>query len=235
MSFLSFLNDAGFRAAPKPIGSGFSPDGREMLEYIAGASPQPFAWTDEASFEIGALLRALHNLSATWEAPRDAHWEPSFLRGLPGRQSVIGHGDLGPWNVLARDGRPIAFIDWDSAGPLDPLWELAHVMWQNAQLYDDDVSDLNQLPDAEARARHAALIADGYGIARGARVDFADRMIELAIRSAREEAVRHDVTTATESPLPDGYPILWAITWRTRSAAWMLDHRDLLKRILEGG
>jgi hypothetical protein len=23
-----------------------------------------------------------------------------------------GHGDLGPWNILARDGEPVPFIDW---------------------------------------------------------------------------------------------------------------------------
>ena len=34
ISFLSFLHGAGFRAAPRPVGSGFSPDGRVMLEYI---------------------------------------------------------------------------------------------------------------------------------------------------------------------------------------------------------
>jgi hypothetical protein len=206
-----------------------------MLEYIDGSSPQPFAWSDEAVFEIGALLRELHTLSAKWEAPRGAQWQASFLRGLPGPESVIGHGDLGPWNILARDGKPIAFIDWDSAGPLDPLWELVHVIWQNAQLYDDDVSDLNQLPNAEARARQAGLIADGYGLGRSARVDFVDRMIQLAVRSAREEAIGHDVTPDTESPTTDGYPILWAVTWRIRSAAWMLDHREMLRKTIESG
>jgi thiamine kinase-like enzyme len=192
------------------------------------------AWSDAAAFRIGALLRELHTLSAAWEPPRDAEWQTSFLRELPGAESVIGHGDLGPWNILARDGMPIAFIDWDSAGPLDPLWELAHVIWQNAQLYDDDVSTLNHLPDADARARQARLIADGYRLSPSDRVDFVDRMIQLAIRSAREEAVRYDVAPPTESPAPDGYPILWAVAWRSRSAAWMLDHRDMLRKTVEG-
>ena len=30
------------------------------------------------------------------------------------------------------------------------------------------------------------------------------------------------------SPAPDGFPILWGIAWRARSAAWMLDHRELI-------
>jgi hypothetical protein len=234
ISFLSFLESVGFPAAPKPIGTGFAPDGREMLEFIEGSSPQPFAWSDEAAFEIGALLRQLHTLSAQWQIPRDARWQTSFLRELPGRTSVIGHGDLGPWNILARDGRPIAFIDWDSAGPLEPLWELAHVTWQNAQLYDDDVSNINHLPDLEGRSRQSTLILDGYGLRREDRRDFVDRMIQLAIWSAREEAIEHHVTSDTVSPSPDGYPILWAVTWRTRSAAWMLDHREILQKTING-
>ena len=72
ISFLSFLKGVGFSAAPKPIGSGFAPDGREMLEFIDGASPHPFAWSAKAVFEIGILLRQLHTLSVQWEKPSDA-------------------------------------------------------------------------------------------------------------------------------------------------------------------
>ena len=234
ISFLSFLQSAGFAAAPRPVGTGFAADGREMLGYIEGESPQPFAWSDEAAFRIGALLRQLHVLSAQWQLPSDAQWQSSFLRGLPGRTLVIGHGDLGPWNILARDGEPIAFIDWDSAGPLDPLWELAHVTWQNAQLYDEEVRDLNGLSDVAGRSKQATLLLDGYGLGRDDRRDFVDRMIQLAIWSAREEAVEHHVAPDTVSPTPDGYPILWAVTWRTRSAAWMLDHRAMLQRTING-
>jgi hypothetical protein len=235
ISFLSFLESAGFSASPRPIGTGFALDGREMLEFIDGTSPHPIAWSDEAVFEIGVLLRQLHTVAAQWNVPPDARWQSSFLRELPGRTSVIGHGDLGPWNILARYGRPIAFIDWDSVGPLDPLWELAHVTWQNAQLYDDDVRSINNLPDAAGRSRQSKLILDGYGLDREARRDFVDRMIQLAIRSAREEAIEHHVTADTVSPSPDGYPILWAVTWRTRSAAWMLDHREMLQKTINGG
>jgi hypothetical protein len=233
MSFLEFLKTEGFEASPQPVDSGFASDGREMLTYIEGASPQPSAWSDDAIFHVGVLLRQLHTLSATWEIPAGAQWGHCYLRGLRGNASVIGHGDLGPWNILAREGEPVAFIDWDNAGPLDPIWEVAHVIWQNAQLYDDDVRDLNQLPDAESRFRQAKLIADGYGLDRELRHGFVDRMIELAIRSAREEAIEYHVTPETASPAPEGFPILWAVTWRSRSAAWMIDHREDLQMTIE--
>ena len=141
---------------------------------------------------------------------------------------MIGHGDLGPWNVLALDGRPVAFIDWDNAGPVDAVWELAQVVWLNAQLHDDDVAELNDLPDITVRARQCSAILDGYRLERAARAGFVDKMIEFAIRSARDEALQHGVTSDTPSPASNGFPLLWGITWRARAAAWMLDHRHEL-------
>jgi hypothetical protein len=233
LNLLKFLNDAGFSWCPRPIGEGFAPDGREMLEYIEGESPQPFAWSNEATYEIGELLHKLHTVTMEWTPPADACWRTWFLRELIGPRSVIGHGDLGPWNILARDGHPVAFIDWDHAGPLDPTWELAHVVWQNAQLYDDDVAEMNNLPDPAQRASQARLILDGYGLEYSGRVGLVDRMIHLAVWSAREEAIEFNVAPDTASPSPSGYPVLWAVTWRTRSAAWMLDNRVMLQKIIE--
>ena len=233
LSLLRFLESAGYSGSPRPIGDGFAHDGREMLEYIEGESPQPFAWSDEATHDIGRLLKDLHTLTSQWTPPADANWRPWFLREMVGPRPVIGHGDLGPWNILARDGRPVAFIDWDRAGPLDPVWELAHVTWQNAQLYDDDVAEMNDLPDAAQRAMQARLILDGYGLDFSDRVGFVERMIHLAVWSAREEAVEHNVTPERASPSPGGFPVLWAVTWRSRSAAWMIDRRVMLQRVIE--
>lgn len=233
LNLLRFLNSVGFSGSPRPIGDGFAPDGREMLEYIEGESPQPFAWSNEATYEIGELLRKLHTVASEWTPPADAYWRPWFMREMIGQRPVIGHGDLAPWNILAKDGRPVAFIDWDNAGPLDPVWELAHVAWQNAQLYDEDIAEMNDLPDAAQRALQARLILDGYGLDYSDRVGFVDRMIHLAVWSAREEAIDFNVVPDTTSPSPSGYPVLWAVTWRTRSAAWMLDKRPMLQKIIE--
>ncbi len=52
---------------------------------------------------------------------------------------------------------------------------------------------------------------------------------ELAIHTARQEAVNEGITPAsTEAVRPDGYPVMWGVTWRTRSASWILRHRELL-------
>ena len=232
ISLLQHLRSVGFGAAPRPMGSGFAPDGREQFEFIDGESPQPLAWSDAAAWEIGHLLRQFHDAGRSFSPPANATWSEWFARSLPGSSPVFGHGDLGPWNILAKDGVPVAFIDWDNAGPVDAVWELAHVAWQNGQLHDDDVAQLNDLPDASHRAHQVRLIVDGYGLRAVDRSDFVDKMIELAIRSAREEAIDYSVGPDTDSAFSDGYPVMWAITGRARGAAWMIDHRTMLNAAL---
>jgi hypothetical protein len=231
IALLEHISSEGFGASPRPVGTGFASDGREQLSFIDGESPHPMAWSDEAVWMIGRLLAELHRVTATF-TPDRPQWRPWFARALPGAMPVIGHCDLGPWNIIARGGLPTAFIDWDNAGPIDALWELAHVVWLNAHLHDDDVAELNNLPGPADRARQAALILDGYGLSRDDRVGFVDMMIEFALRSARDEAISSRIGPDTTSPSPNGFPLLWAVVWRTRSAAWMLDHRAAIQSIL---
>ncbi|MDQ2845174.1 MAG: aminoglycoside phosphotransferase family protein [Actinomycetota bacterium] len=71
------------------------------------------------------------------------------------------------------------------------------------------------------------------GSRRAERVGFADKLIEFAVRAARAEAVEHQVSAGTTAAVnDDGYPVLWAITWRARSAAWMTDHRSMLEQAI---
>ena len=131
---------------------------------------------------------------------------------------------------MAIDGIPVGFIDWDTAGPMDPRLELAQVAWLNAQLHDDDVAERLALGDAHERARQLSLIVDAYGLSRRERGGFIDTMVEFAIHSARNDAVEYSVTPETTAAVADhAFPVLWGITWRTRGASWMLRHRTLLE------
>ncbi|WIM92672.1 phosphotransferase [Actinoplanes oblitus] len=224
-ALLRHLERAGFGGAPRVAGDGCT--------FVPGRSAHPHAWPDEAVAGVGTLLRGLHDATATFTPPAGAAWQPHWLRELGGDDVVIGHGDTAPWNIVGEHGRPRAFIDWEFAGPVDRLWELAQTVWLNAHLVDDDVAELQNLPDAPTRARHARAIADGYGLPRAARDELVDRLADVAIHSARHEAVdaavRIDSTAAVGA---DGYPILWGITWRARSASWIARHRTLLRRVM---
>lgn len=106
IALLHHLHEQGFDAAPRPIAQGFAPDGREQLHLIPGESPQPHPWSDDAVWQVGRMLRRLHDTATTFAPNGEPRWRPWFGRSLPGRYPAIGHGDLGPWNILAREGEP---------------------------------------------------------------------------------------------------------------------------------
>ena len=226
LALLRHLEAARFEGALRVVAGGFAPDGREMLTYVEGSSPNPRPWADDAVAGVGRLLRGLHEAAATF-VPPGAAWMPWFGRDLGGSRPVSGHRDTGPWNIIARDGRPVALVDFEFAGPVDAEWELAQAAWLNAQLHDDDVAERCGLADAGA----AQADLDGYGLAEEG--GFVDKMITFAVHDARAEAVNHQVTPPTTTGASaDGYPFAWAIAWRVRSASWMLAHRPLLQRAI---
>ena len=57
-------------------------------------------------------------------------------------------------------------------------------------------------------------------------------MIEFAVRATRDEAIAYNVQPATTTPADEGFPLVWAIAWRARAAAWMYDHRPILEKAL---
>ena len=69
IGLLHFLETEGFDWAPRPVGTGFDASGDEVLTFIPGSSPQPFAWSDGAVAQVGAMLRELHDLTARYRPP----------------------------------------------------------------------------------------------------------------------------------------------------------------------
>ena len=221
-ALLDHLARAGFAGSPHSVSAG----GEDVVSYIRGESVHPHAWSDEGVFQVGRLLRDLHDATASFTPPPGATWYPwPFASDAP--DAIISHRDTGPWNIVARDGLPVAFIDWVTAGPADPLEEVAATAWLNAQLHDDDIAERQGLPSARARAAQLRYLADGYRLAAGDRRGLVTAMIEYAIRDSAAEAVQAGVT-----PTSGDRGALWAITWRARSAAWMVRHRSLLENAL---
>lgn len=221
-ALLAHLERAGFAGSPRAVSAG----GEDVVSYIPGGSVHPHAWSDEGVFQVGCLLRGLHDATAGFVPPAGATWFPwPFASDAP--DAIISHRDTGPWNIVARDGLPVAFIDWVTAGPADPLEEVAVTAWLNAQLHDDDIAERQGLPSARARAAQLRCFADGYRLAAGDRRGLVTAMIEYAIRDSAAEAVQAGVT-----PEAGDRDALWAIAWRARSAAWMVRHRPLLENAL---
>lgn len=221
-ALLDHLERAGFTGSPHAV----SADGEDVVTYISGESVDPHAWSDEGVFRVGRLLRDLHDATASFVPPPGAAWYPwPFASGAP--DAIISHRDTGPWNIVARDGLPVAFIDWVTAGPADPLEEIAVTAWLNVQLHDDDIAGRQGLPNARARAAQLRHFADGYRLPRAGRRGLVTAMTEYAIRDSAAEAIQGGVTPEAGNP-----GALWAIAWRARSAALMVRHRPLLENAL---
>ena len=117
-ALLRHLESAGFAGSPRVAGDGYDEHGREVVTYIEGEFVHPHAWSDEGVWRVGRMLRELHEATATFRPPPDAVWHPwPFHSDAP--DAIISHRDPGPWNIVARDGLPVAFIDWPTAGPTD--------------------------------------------------------------------------------------------------------------------
>jgi hypothetical protein len=230
-SLLRHLEDVGFAAAPRLVGSGLDPDGREVLTFIAGEFTQPGPWSLDGAAALGGLLRSLHEATRSFRPLPDAVWFRWHGRDLGGQDKVTGHCDVAPWNIVARDGMPVAFIDWETAGPVAPLVELAQLAWLNAKLHDDVVAGIEHLPPVADRARQLAAIADAYGLTARQRLGLLDQIIEFVIVDAAAEA-----DDAKVSPDTTRHPTaLWGMAWRARSAAWMIRNRRTLETALNRG
>lgn len=223
---LRHLENAGFDEAPRIVGSGFDERGREALRHIEGEFVHPGPWSDEALIQVGQLLRRLHDTTASFTPPVNAIWQPWFLRELGQKTRIIGHGDLAPWNTVTRAGSPIAFIDWEFAGPLDPLIELARVCWLFPQLHDDDVAEKVGLPPLATRVQQVRLLVDAYGLSKIQRHSLFELIVEVAVCETANEAIEANVTPKSEG-------VLWGLAWRARAAAWMLRHRFSIERALQ--
>ncbi|WP_432541949.1 phosphotransferase [Kineococcus sp. SYSU DK002] len=226
-ALLQHLRDAGFDGSPRPVGDGFAPDGREAVTFVPGDVLHPRPWSDEAITAVGDLLRRLHRAVEGFTPPAGAVWQPWFGRTLGRGPRIVSHCDTGPWNVLSRDGLPVALVDWEFAGPVDPMVELAQAAWLNAQLTGDRVAELQGNGSVADRARQLRLFLDGYGLPRDRRPELLELVVEVAVADAKTQADEAGVTPTSTDPAP-----LWAMTWRIDSAEWVLRHRRTLLEAL---
>ncbi|GAB3459553.1 aminoglycoside phosphotransferase family protein [Kineococcus endophyticus] len=225
IALLHHLAERGFAGAPRPVGTGFAADGREAVEFVPGEVLAPAPWADEAVGGVGVALRGLHRAVADFEPPAGARWQPWFVRELGRGPRVVGHGDTGPWNWVSRAGFPVALVDWEAAGPVDPLVELAQAGWLNCQLVGDVVAERQGLGSPLQRARQLRQLLDGYGLPLARREELVELLVEVAVADAAAQADEAHVRPESTDPEP-----LWALAWRTDSARWILRHRALLLR-----
>ncbi|MET7289933.1 phosphotransferase [Streptomyces sp. NPDC005573] len=218
---LRALNEHGFDAAPTPLG--LTADGHEQLTFIPGDVALPpfpdWAMTSSALASVGSLLRRLHDTSAAVATDTRAEWLPDLADPQGG--TMMCHNDVCPDNVVFRDGRAAALIDFDFAAPGRAVWDVAMTARYWVPMLDPR-SAAALYPrglDAAARLR---ILADGYGLSAEDRTELPG-VIEQATDVCRAFVARRVV---------GGDPVyLEALAERggwdrwDRMRTWLVDHR----------
>lgn len=178
-ALLEHLESVDFTGAPRFLG--IDGLGREVLSFVDGevaGRPRPAWIADEGRLaSVGRLVRAYDDAAAPFGIPPGA--EPEEPPGIPPAPAyppeLIGHVDITPENVVFRDGRAYALIDFDLAKPATRADEMFNVMLWWAPLADPrDADPLLRDVDVPRRAR---ILADAYGLSDVDR----ERVMEVAV------------------------------------------------------
>ncbi|MCX5207550.1 phosphotransferase [Streptomyces sp. NBC_00237] len=205
---LDHLRQEGFTGAPRHFG--FDAAGREVLSYIPGWVPARFQrWTDAQVAASGSLLRAFH------DATRGSR--------LAGGHPVVCHHDPGPNNAVFTEGVPVAFIDFDTAAPGDPLEDLGYMAWTFC------ISSKPGAPPAAVQAAQVRVLADAYLLDTCAR----PRLIGAALDRQTRNA--HWWRSRLAGPPPhvaDDHEIVERIRWSEREHTYTAANRAVFEAAL---
>jgi hypothetical protein len=226
-AFLRAVRAAGFDGVPEPIG--IDDDGRERLAFVEGEVPLvPYPdWTqsDQALASVARLLRRLHDAAKSFD-PRGLTWNDALAD--PARGMLVVHNDVEPSNVVFRDGKAVAFLDFELAAPGRRVYDLAQLARHWVPI-DSDVDRARMGWRSAGRPARLRVITESYGLDSGARVELLD---------AIDDAL-HRIESAVRRGVGGGDPATVALWNRTggqvrfeRRRRWWADHRDELAAAL---
>jgi hypothetical protein len=218
-ALLRHLDAADFEGAPRVLATGPT---TETLTYIAGRAAVPplteDVLTDEALVSVADLLRRYVRAVAGFD-PAGYAWP----RLVPARYrtGLVSHNDVHPANVVFRDGRAVALIDFDLAGPGSAGWDFAAAARSFVPLLDEtDVHDSRQ---GRAIDRFQIFLV-ASGLSRATRVCVADALV-----------ANHDWTYAIVTEAAAAGHMGFADHWRAvgptarRARRWCERHRRALR------
>jgi len=210
--YITALRSAGVDV---PAVFGRDDQGRQVTEFIPGQlAMESDPLTSSELSRVGAMVRAIHDASATFVPAENAIWDTA----IPAPSSdFVCHNDLAPWNLII--GERWVFIDWDASAPSTRLWDLAYA----AQAFT-----LNPHQAPERAAQDLSAFVAGYradGELRAALPQAlyqrAEAMLDLLTRSHRVGL------EPWASMFLDGHGDHWSA-----AAEFAGSHRDLWKAAL---
>jgi hypothetical protein len=197
--YLDHLERTGFDGSPRYLGR--DDQGRDVLSFIEGdvaaASPERWAADEGLLVSVAILVVRLLEAGGGFDVP------PSLFLPRPGHpaDTVVTHLDVTPQNVVTRDGRAIALIDFDlarRASRYDQAFNAA-LHWVPLR----DPADVYPEWSGIDQPRRLRLLADAFGWSRGDRDDFVPYALEHA------DATWHRMKQRAETD-GGGWARMWA-------------------------
>lgn len=186
---LQRLEAVGFDGAPRWLG--IDDQGREILSYVEGIVPEyPLAsdlWSHGTLVASAELLRGFHD--ATVGLDPSAPWRFRY----PNRASyhVICHNDIAPYNTVYMNGHPVAFIDFDTAGPGPRIWDVCYAAYRFVPLIDEIDHEAHGVPSDLDVFERLRLFVSSYGAGlEGDLIQELIKRIEYLIQHIQTEAGR---------------------------------------------
>jgi Phosphotransferase enzyme family len=186
-ALLSHLEAVGFTGAPRFLG--IDTAGREVLSFVegevAGRPRPPWIADEDRMVSVARLIRAYDDAAATFVSPEGITPVAMLEEGAgippapPGEPELVCHLDITPENVVFRDAKAFALIDFDLARTATRADEVSNLMLWWAPLFDpQDVEPVLRDLDVPRRCR---MLADAYGMSEADRA----RVIEVTIMRTR--------------------------------------------------
>jgi hypothetical protein len=152
-ALLGHLRETGLDSIPAVLG--LDERGREILSYIPGRSIDVDAEVVSDDLLAAAVrwLRRYHDAVRDYRPAGAVGWRNGH-RALAADE-IICHHDPGAYNWVVRGDDLVGMVDWDMAGPGEPIDDLAFMAWNSVPLYRPiDVGDV---------AGRLWLMTDTYG------------------------------------------------------------------------
>jgi hypothetical protein len=151
-ALLDHLRRSGLDAIPTVLG--IDDHSREVLTYLPGRSVDVETETvsDELLADAVRWLRRFHDAVRGYRPPGAVQWRHG-VRALADGE-VVCHNDPGAYNWMVDGDRLTGMVDWDMAGPGQPIDDLAFMAWSSVPLF-------RPIPPSDV-ARRLALMARTY-------------------------------------------------------------------------
>ena len=158
---LKHLEAKDFQGVPRLIGCD---DEYEYLSYLPG-KPIFRPWCDAIKTDLfiarlGEWLKNYHDVVADFRLEDNVKFNWGLT--LPESDTIVCHGDLGPWNCIEQNGNFRGIIDWDLARYGYAIDNVAEFVFEFIPFNPNREETIGQVSDA-ILLRRLEVLCEAYG------------------------------------------------------------------------